>query len=59
MEQNIVLPKVKTRISYCLIDESTWEKGNVHSRAGKVGRAKADRHRNCLNVKDEASGEIK
>ena len=49
MEQNIVLPKVKTRISYGLTNDSTWRKGVVHSRAGTVGRTKAGRHRNCLN----------
>ena len=35
------------------------KKGIVHSRAGKVDRTKAGRHRNCLNVKDEAFGEVK
>ena len=59
MEQNTVLPKVKTRISYRLIDDGTWRKGVVHSKFGNVGRAKAGRHRNCLNVKDKASDKIK
>ena len=59
MEQIFVLPKVKTRIIYRLIDYGTWTKGVVHSKSGKDGRGKAGRHRNCLSVKDEASDKIK
>ena len=53
------MAKVKTRISYRLIHDSTWRKGVVQSKSGNVGRAKAGNHRNCLNLKDEASDKIK
>ena len=53
-----MLPKVNTWISYRLIEDSAWRKGIVHSKYDKVGRAKAGRHRNCLNVKDQESDKI-
>ena len=59
MEQNIVLPKVTTKISYHLIHNCTWRKSVLHSKSDKVARAKAGKHRNCLNVIDEASDKIK
>ena len=42
-----------------MIYDSTWRKDVAHNKSGKVGREKAGKRRNCLNLKDEASDKIK
>ena len=53
--QNVVLPRVRSAITFRVRDAIEWRKGVVHSKAGKA----TGKYRNCLNVENKETGEIK
>ena len=53
--QNVVLPRVESTITFRVRDAIEWRKGVVHSKAGKA----TGKYRNCLNVENKETGEIK
>ena len=50
-----VLPRVKSTITFRVRGAIEWRKGVVHSKAGKA----TGKYRNCLNVENKETGEIK
>eukprot|EP00794_Sanderia_malayensis_P012459 gene12459-13747_t len=53
--KNCMLPRIKSTITFRARDDIEWRKGVIHSKAGKA----TGKYRNCLNVENKETGEIK
>ena len=54
-KQNVVLPKVKSTITFRVKNSTGWRKGVIHGNAGKA----TGKYRNYLNVENNETGEIR